>query len=123
MKSRKSFLNKALNAFLLFVCVFPIGLFIYRFFRKSVPILYNTVSSSILLVGGLGLLFIYNGRRIIGILLVFLNLIAFCVKGILYKQNIFGTFYFWAFLFVLVYFIVDELRGKASSKLFKPGRK
>ncbi len=114
MKSEKSILNVGLNALLIIGCAFPVGLFVYRLVRNSVPIVYNTVSSSILLIGALGLLFIYHGRRIVGILLVILNLIAFCVKGVIFRQVIFGTFYFWAFMFVLVYFIVDEFKRRGT---------
>jgi len=114
MKSERSILNVGLNALLIIGCAFPVGLFIYRIVRNSVPILNNIVSSSILLIGALGLLFIYHGRRIVGILLVILNLIAFCVKGVIFKQVIFGTFYFWTYMFVLVYFTVDKLKRRSK---------
>ena len=116
MKNRKSILNVSLSIFLILVCVFPIALFIYRFLNHSVPILFNIVSSSILLIGGLGLLFIYYGHRIIGMLLIFLNLIMFCIKGIVYEQNIFNTFYFWSFTFVLIYFVIDEFKRKRTQR-------
>jgi len=102
--------------FLILICVFIVGLFIFNIFLGSMSLIENILSSSISLIGCLGLILILKGFRRTGITLISIDLTAFIIQRITSEKSILNTLYFWAFLTVIIYFVYLEFKMKRRSK-------
>jgi len=114
-------LNKKIDLiklFLILVCILPIGFFVFNLLNNYMTLFKNVISSSVFLLGGLGLLIYYNGFKIPGIIFIILSFTGFIVKGIVFEQNILKTYYFWIFAVGLAYFIFKDFisKGKEDNK-------
>ncbi len=102
-----------INYFFLGMCIFPFLLFVWdALIIVKHPFIFSLLNSVIIFCGAVGILLYVNRRWISGILGIVGQLVLYAFTRFFYRMNLIKDLYFWIFVALLIYFIVNYLTKK-----------
>lgn len=105
--SKKTYIVLNVIAIIVIIIVFFIS-----HYKYNVPLLLNIINSILSIIALTGLFLCYKDFIKTGIILQSINILGFIIKGYIFKENIFTSFYFIAFLILLIWYIYDAVKKK-----------